>query len=722
MKKENINRLKKYLFMISIFFSLLLIGHILYVYAFYNSKENPIEWWSVSEWIIWDFPHLNPLKNSTDYNKNIIYLLYRSLLKYDYEKKSIVSDIANCDTTDLSHIECYLNQDINWSNWEKITTDDIIATYNIIKNSDINPLIASLLKKTEIKQEEWKIIFDSKSKDVNFINVLFQPILSKNTIDSIWNKELFWKFNPIDWVYSWPYKIDTVSYDDSLWIQKLILVKNDHYKNWNEKIYILKYMFKFFKDNAHFLKHKETVNIFNDQNNVIWDSIPRLDKNTFFPNQYVSVFVNQDKIKNNDLRTFILEKIDRDNILSKLWNSYKAVYNPYILDKFDTKKDQKNQNIENIMKDLWYLKKDKLSSQILQDENSSIEQAQEQKLNTQLKVVNSPFNKKYFFITNDDLTFSWPVDDLNTEEIYVNDTNIWYKKWDKSFSYNLKLDYKNIVEWENNYKLYFKKWNDKVLVDEFNIIYNKDESKINEIKKDYFTKKSDPKEIQELKNKLKELNNKLMSLDDKSYYDKDYKTFSLNLYYIDNQKDLADVANIIKNMLLTYWIKIETKAISINDLNKKIEQNQKDYDMILIWIDSWIFNFNIFPYFHSSQAKNWYNLSNLKSPSLDEILEKLKWSIQNQETTIELEKKAIEIFKNSQTIKTLYSKENPVLIDKNIKNINFNQNITSYIWVLDILKKANISSEKEIIMKNKNLNDFIDFIKKVFKNDTTLER
>ena len=27
-----------------------------------------------------------------------------------------------------------------------------------------------------------------------------------------------------------------------------------------------------------------------------------------------------------------------------------------------------------------------------------------------------------------------------------------------------------------------------------------------------------------------------------------------------NKKDLADVANIIKNMLLTYWIKIETKA------------------------------------------------------------------------------------------------------------------------------------------------------------------
>lgn len=35
---------------------------------------------------------------------------------------------------------------------------------------------------------------------------------------------------------------------------------------------------------------------------------------------------------------------------------------------------------------------------------------------------------------------------------------------------------------------YISKWNDKVLVDEFNIIYNKDESKINEIKKDYFTK------------------------------------------------------------------------------------------------------------------------------------------------------------------------------------------------------------------------------------------
>lgn len=65
-----------------------------------------------------------------------------------------------------------------------------------------------------------------------------------------------------------------------------------------------------------------------------------------------------------------------------------------------------------------------------------------------------------------------------------------------------------------------------------------------------------------------------------------------------------------------------------------------------------------------------------------------------------IRKKAIEIFKNSQTIKTLYSKILFWLI-KNIKNINFNQNITSYIWVLDMLKKPNISSEKEIILKNK---------------------
>ncbi len=69
MNKENLNRLKKYLFLISMFFALILWWHILYVYLYNDAIENPTEWWSISEWIIWDFPTLNPLLSSNDITK-----------------------------------------------------------------------------------------------------------------------------------------------------------------------------------------------------------------------------------------------------------------------------------------------------------------------------------------------------------------------------------------------------------------------------------------------------------------------------------------------------------------------------------------------------------------------------------------------------------------------------------------------------------------------------
>gem|GEM_PF-6517186 len=38
---------------------------------------------------------------SSDYDKNIIYLLYRSLLSFDYKKNEITSDLANCNIKNL---------------------------------------------------------------------------------------------------------------------------------------------------------------------------------------------------------------------------------------------------------------------------------------------------------------------------------------------------------------------------------------------------------------------------------------------------------------------------------------------------------------------------------------------------------------------------------------------------------------------------------------------
>ena len=137
----------------------------------------------------------------------------------------------------------------------------------------------------------------------------------------------------------------------------------------------------------------------------------------------------------------------------------------------------------------------------------------------------------------------------------------------------------------------------------------------------------------------------------------------MNLFYISWEKVLEDSANFIKNSLLEIWISVEIKPISINELWKTII-NKNSYDMILAWINLWYFDYNIFPYFHSSQAKSGYNFSNIKKTSLDILLEDLKSIWDNKET----KEKILEILKNEQIIKTLYTPKLSLLIDKNIKN------------------------------------------------------
>jgi ABC-type transport system substrate-binding protein len=68
-------------------------------------------------------------------------LLYRSLLQYDVKTEKIVSDIASCDISNLRNVQCILEPNVKWSNGDFITVDDIYSTYNILQNSDINPII-----------------------------------------------------------------------------------------------------------------------------------------------------------------------------------------------------------------------------------------------------------------------------------------------------------------------------------------------------------------------------------------------------------------------------------------------------------------------------------------------------------------------------------------------------------------------------------------------------
>jgi hypothetical protein len=125
------------------------------------------------------------LISTNDYNKYIISILYRSLLKYDLKEKKIVSDLANCDISNLAYIECFLETNTYWSNNKPITVKDIGATYNILKTTNVNPIIKTLLADTTIEEKTNSIIFKSTKKNVNFLNIFFQPILNEELVNNL---------------------------------------------------------------------------------------------------------------------------------------------------------------------------------------------------------------------------------------------------------------------------------------------------------------------------------------------------------------------------------------------------------------------------------------------------------------------------------------------------------------------------------------------------------
>jgi ABC-type transport system substrate-binding protein len=94
----------------------------------------------------------------------------------------------------LKNIECYLNENVKWSDGTPITTEDIYTTYNTIKGQNTDIILTSLLSSTTIEYTDNIIRFKNNSEDVNFLNVFFQPIVAKKVLDNLSNLELSGNF------------------------------------------------------------------------------------------------------------------------------------------------------------------------------------------------------------------------------------------------------------------------------------------------------------------------------------------------------------------------------------------------------------------------------------------------------------------------------------------------------------------------------------------------
>lgn len=730
-----IQKLKKYVLYIAIVLFFVSGIHLISVYLFNDAQSEAEKWGSISEAIIGTFPSLNPLIPSNDHNAYINKLLYRSMLEYSLDKKDFVSDIVSCNLENLLYIECVMENNILWSDGSPITPEDIKATLDIISSTKVNPIIASLLETTTIEIENDSISFTNSKRDINFLQIFLQPILPKKVIEGLDSTSVEQKFSEIWGIYSGKLILTNINQDETVGITKLTLGRNEQY--FGNPLYIDFLILNLFRDEAHFLKNKTSFNVFNDKKGLIWTSIPRLDSYEYTLSQFVWIFFNSDK-SGPWMREYLSKSISREDIVSKIGSSkIVASYNPFLSgEKIEKYTDRLN--LESYMNERGYYKpkillesainaekimekdsKEKIISDEVQASENKKKEVKKIIVQSDLKRIKNPSGKKYNFVSEDNILIKGSVPD-GIDAVYINDYKLtWFKAGDDTFYYRLLKEYDSITEGENHYTTYFESKGKKEKIEEFVYIYYSDKEKLALIEEKFFTPKAEIEEIQEsLKPKTESKKETLSTLsikeietlDKRLYYNAQGKTKDYILIYSLEDELNAQVIPIIQEQLRNNGIQTQARGLSLGDIAKGLREDKLEYHMMFLGINLGYFPSNIFPYLHSSQVENGYNITNFSKLSLDILLEELKGNNLSIEKRKELEEKVLEILSEENIMEILYTPKLHLLVDKNIRDFSLPAYLPDDSLRSQALLKSYLSEKKSIDFKHKSVGGFFKFL------------
>lgn len=271
--------------------------------------------------------YINPLLSQTnDVDSDLARLLFSGLLKYD-KNLQLVPDLAtewshNSEETEYTFT---LRKDALWHDGEPVTIDDVIFTFESMKDPDFkSPLLVSMRGVTVQQIDEQTVKFILPQQYPSFLELMTTGILPEH----IWglippiNANLAeYNLKPIG---NGPWKFESRSIDKTLGnIRSMTLVRNENF--YGSKPYINSLTFKFYPDfqtAIAALKNQSVEGISFLPKELKADVSGRKNFNFFsfdLP-QYTAVFFNDNKnenLKNKAVRKALGLSIDKNQILSE---------------------------------------------------------------------------------------------------------------------------------------------------------------------------------------------------------------------------------------------------------------------------------------------------------------------------------------------------------------------------------------------------------------------
>lgn len=282
---------------------------------------------------------INPLYLSTqDVDRDIVELLFSGLMKYN-EKGELIKDLAKeAEIKEQGKaFEFSLKDNIFWHDGTPLTVKDIVFTIQLIQNPEYqSPLRIKWAGIIVEKISDSKVLFKLPKKYSGFLETLTVKILPKHIFENIPPKNLPWSLVSQDYLIgSGPFKFKTLVQDNSGFVKKLTLERNENY--YGKEPFLNELSFLFFQEEKGLLKAANLGEI--DGFSL---SDPKAGKHNFKARiislpRYFALFFNfktKGILTEKALREALAKAINKQEIIEKVFSGKAQVVDSPILPQF----------------------------------------------------------------------------------------------------------------------------------------------------------------------------------------------------------------------------------------------------------------------------------------------------------------------------------------------------------------------------------------------------
>jgi peptide/nickel transport system substrate-binding protein len=342
--KKTLNKGESWLINFLIFSIILNLAWMGFNFSKNRLRVAPIFGGQYTEGLIGNPARINPLYASlNDVDKDISRLIYSSLFRYN-ESGELVKDLVEDYqiSADEKTYTLKIRNNANWHQGEKVTVNDVVFTFEAIKNLAYNsPMRASFVGVEISRIDEQTVAFTLSEKYAPFLDLLTFGIMPESVWGQIAPESASLAASNLKPIGSGPYQFKSLAKDKSGNIKNYVLSANKNY--YGQKPYLKEIVFKFYADSA------EALNALNENNIEGLGALTRENKDSLITRNSLNfyklnlprlkaVFFNQDKntlLKDIKVRQALSFATPRQEIIDKVMSGdARPVYGPILDNNF----------------------------------------------------------------------------------------------------------------------------------------------------------------------------------------------------------------------------------------------------------------------------------------------------------------------------------------------------------------------------------------------------